>query len=92
MSGSIPSTGAKIFNIKTFNMKKEFLDGIYNLRVRVVQDIERLVGLTQQNRPAPCSTCESDCDESIAELRTRRSQLSSIDTLIESYLEHHPIS
>lgn len=73
-------------------MKKEFLDELYNVRVRVVQDIERLLELDYQDRQEPCSTCQSDCDENKAELRTRRSQLESIDKIIEKYLEIHSLN
>ena len=70
-------------------MKKKFLDEIYSLRERVNADIERLVEASKQPQSG-CTHCEiSSADVLMAELRTRRSQLSSIDDTIQSYLTLH---
>lgn len=69
-------------------MKKEFLDKIYDLRNRVILDIERLIK-NNDNPIQHCKLCQSECNENMAELRTRRSQLSSIDETIETYLKLH---
>ena len=67
-------------------MKKEYLDIIYDLRGRVIADVERLKELEKQPKPAGLTQ-----DENLAELRTRRSQLSSIEELIESYIRVHSL-
>ena len=65
-------------------MRKEYLDIIYDLRGRVIADVERLKELSEQPKPSGLTQ-----DENMAELRTRRSQLSSIEDLIESYIRVH---
>lgn len=69
-------------------MKKEFLDKMYELRSLVWADIDRLVEVCKQDR---CQCCDnmSDQNEPQAELRTRRSQVGSLNKLIEDYLEIH---
>ena len=65
-------------------MRKEYLDIIYDLRGRVIADVERLKELSEQPKSSGLTQ-----DENMAELRTRRSQLSSIEDLIESYIRVH---
>jgi len=65
-------------------MRKEYLDIIYDLRGRVIADVERLKELSEQPKPSGLTQ-----DENMSELRTRRSQLSSIEDLIESYIRVH---
>lgn len=73
-------------------MKKEFLDEIYELRSLVVADIARLVRDTNVIE-VDCKHCkQNSSNEMFAELRTRRSQLSSIDGTIKSYIKHHGCS
>lgn len=69
-------------------MKKEYLDIIYDLRNRVITDIERLKRLQENPRYKCCDNMPNQ-NENMAELRTRRSQLSSIDGLIEDYIRVH---
>ena len=72
----------------TLFMKKKYLDIIYELRNRVIADIERLKGL-QENPKYRCCDNMPNQDENMAELRTRRSELNSIDGLIEDYIRVH---
>ena len=67
-------------------MKKEFIDYLYELRAFVQTDINRLVELGKVPKDAKCQGCG---DEIQAELRTRRSQISSVNETIERYLEIH---
>lgn len=70
-------------------MKKQFLDEMYDLRSRIVADIERLDKENHQPQ-AGCKHCEmTSGDVIMAELRTRRSQLSSLDDTIAGYLKYH---
>jgi len=69
-------------------MNKQYLDIIYDLRHRVMSDIERLQKL-QEDPKCKCCNNMSEQDENMAELRTRRSQLSSIDDLILDYIRLH---
>lgn len=69
-------------------MKKEYLDILYDLRNRVIADIERLKGL-QENPKYKCCDNMLNQDENMTELRTRRSELNSIDGLIEDYIRIH---
>jgi hypothetical protein len=71
-----------------FIMKKEYLDIIYDLRNRVIADIERLSELQKEPKYKCCDNMPNE-DERMAELRTRRSELSSIDGLIEDYIRVH---
>ena len=65
-------------------MKKEFLDYLYELRALIQADINRLIELNKHPIHAKCKDCGS---EVMAELRTRRSQLSSLDETIGTYLK-----
>ena len=67
-------------------MKKEFLDYLYKLKALIQLDIDRLIELNKQPIPTKCEDCVS---EVMAELRTRRSQLSSLDETIEMYIKIH---
>ena len=66
-------------------VQKNFLDAMYDLRGRVILDITRL----DEKKNQPTAEGTSEHDVTMAELRTRRSQLSSIDTTIEEYLILH---
>lgn len=67
-------------------MKKEFIDYLYELRGSVQADIDRLVELNKQPRDGNCEDCGFEPE---AELRTRRSQIGSINKTIEKYFETH---
>lgn len=67
-------------------MKKEYVDYLYGLKELVQKDIDRLVELGKQPIDGKCQGCGS---EVMAELRTRRSQLSSLDETIEMYFKIH---
>lgn len=67
-------------------MEKEFLDYLYKLKALIQLDIDRLIELNKQPIPTKCEDCGS---EVMAELRTRRSQLSSLDETIEMYIKIH---
>lgn len=69
-------------------MKKEFLDHLYELRGLIQQDIDRLVEVCKQ---PSCKCCDkmSHQSEPQAELRTRRSQISSVNESITKYLDLH---
>lgn len=71
-------------------MKKKFLDELYDLRSRIIADIERLTKNSKDPR-SHCDKCNSHCDENMAELRTRKSQLSSLDDIITSYIKYHSV-
>ena len=72
-------------------MKKEFLDFLYELRGKVQLDIDELVELSEQDKCRCCENMSSE-DEVQAELRTRRSQIQSINDSIQKYLELHKFS
>ena len=65
-------------------MKKEFIDYIYELRALVQCDIDRLVDELKSD-----NTDLTTRDEIGGELRTRRSQIFSINETITKYLEIH---
>jgi hypothetical protein len=67
-------------------MKKEFIDYLYELRGLIQSDIDRLVELNKQPKDGNCQGCG---DELQAELRTRRSQISSVNETIEKYFKTH---
>lgn len=67
-------------------MKKEFIDYLYELRGLIQADIDRLVELNKQPKDGNCQGCG---DENQAELRTRRSQIGSVNETIEKYFETH---
>jgi hypothetical protein len=67
-------------------MKKEFIDFMYELRSSIQADIDRLFELRKQPKDAKCEGCG---DEVMAELRTRRSQIGSLNDTIEKYFEIH---
>lgn len=67
-------------------MKKEFIDYLYELRGLIQADIDRLVELNKQPKDGNCKGCG---DETQAELRTRRSQIGSVNETIEKYFETH---
>lgn len=67
-------------------MKKEFIDYLYELRGLIQADIDRLVELNKQPKDGNCQGCG---DETQAELRTRRSQIGSVNETIEKYFETH---
>lgn len=67
-------------------MKKEFIDYLYELRGSIQADIDRLVELNKQPRDGECDGCG---DIIQAELRTRRSQIGSVNETIEKYFETH---
>lgn len=69
-------------------MKKEFIDYLYELRALVQLDIDRLVESRKQPT-AKCCDNMSGQNENEAELRTRRSQIQSINKTIEKYFEIH---
>ncbi len=69
-------------------MNKIFIDYLYNLKHLVENDIEKLSELSKQPRTQCCDNMPMH-NESEAELRTRRSQLGSIDETIERYLKYH---
>jgi len=69
-------------------MKKEFLDYLYSISHLVQDDIKRLVKLEKQPQSQCCDKMLSE-REVCAELRTRRSQLSSIDETILKYINIH---
>lgn len=67
-------------------MKKEFIDYMYELRSLIQQDIDRLVDILKSPQDGNCSGCGN---ESEAELRTRRSQIGSLNQTIEKYFKTH---
>ena len=67
-------------------MKKEFIDYLYELRGLIQEDINRLVELNKQPKDINCQGCGN---ETQAELRTRRSQIGSVNETIEKYFETH---
>jgi len=67
-------------------MKKEFIDYLYELRGLIQADIDRLVELNKQPKDGKCEGCG---DKIQAELRTRRSQIGSVNETIEKYFEMH---
>ena len=67
-------------------MKKEFIDYLYELRGLIQADIDRLVKLNNQPKDGNCQGCG---DEIQAELRTRRSQIGSVNDTISKYFETH---
>ena len=67
-------------------MKKEFVDYLYELRGLIQADIDRLVDISKQPREANHPEQGAAID---AELRTRRSQIQSINQTIEKYFEIH---
>lgn len=67
-------------------MKKEFIDYLYELRGLIQADIDRLAELNRQHKDGNCQGCG---DETQAELRTRRSQIGSVNETIEKYFETH---
>ena len=67
-------------------MKKEYVDYLYELKGLVQKDIDRLTELSQQPIDGKCQGCGN---EVMAELRTRRSQLSSLDETIDMYFKMH---
>ena len=67
-------------------MKKEFIDYLYELRGLIQADIDRLVELNKQPKDSNCQGCGN---ETQAELRTRRSQIGSVNETIEKYFETH---
>lgn len=67
-------------------MKKEFIDYLYELRGLIQVDIDRLVELNRQPKDENCLMYG---DEIQAELRTRRSQIGSVNETIEKYFETH---
>jgi len=66
-------------------MKKEFLDYLYELRALVQLDIDRLAEIGKQ----PKSPEMIGSDENMTELRTRRSQIQSVNQTIEKYIDTH---
>ena len=70
-------------------MKKEFIDYMYELRSLIQADIDRLVEARKNPRDGKCEGCG---DEQEAELRTRRSQIGSLNQTIEKYFETHSIN
>lgn len=67
-------------------MKKDFLDKMYELRSSIWIDINLLVGKRKLPTDGNCEGCGNETE---AELRTRRSQIGSLNKLIEDYLEIH---
>lgn len=67
-------------------MKKEFIDYLYELRGLIQADIDRLVELNKQPKDG---NYQRYSYEAQAELRTRRSQIGSINETIEKYFETH---
>ena len=67
-------------------MKKEFIDYLYELKGLIQADIDRLAELNKQPKDGNCQECG---DEIQAELRTRRSQIGSVNETIEKYFETH---
>jgi hypothetical protein len=67
-------------------MKKEFLDHLYELRALVQADIDRLVESSKTNLEELKIS-----DEELGELKTRRSQLGSINDTIQIYLNLHKV-
>ena len=67
-------------------MKKEFIDFMYELRGLIQADIDRLVEIRHQPQDGNCEGCGNETE---AELRTRRSQISSLNKTIETYFETH---
>lgn len=67
-------------------MKKEFIDYMYELRSLIQADINRLVEISKHPKDGSCQGCG---DETQAELRTRRSQIGSVNGTIEKYFETH---
>lgn len=65
-------------------MKKEFIDYLYELRALVQADIDRL----NESLKMPFNEDSTDI-EIQAELRTRRSQIGSINETIEKYFTLH---
>ena len=64
-------------------MKKEYLDYLYELRSSIQNEIKNLEYKYKQPSDDQCSWN----DVLLAELRTRKSQLGSLDSCIEKYLE-----
>jgi hypothetical protein len=70
-------------------MKKEFVDYLYKLKSLVQADIDRLSGSLLMQRVCGYYDSKSIIHEKEAELRTRRSQLQSIDETIKVYFKIH---
>ena len=69
-------------------MKKEFLDYIYKLKSRLQEEIKRLVEINENSITISCDYINCQ-DEILIELKTRRSQLTSLEETIETYLKLH---
>lgn len=69
-------------------MKKQYLDSLYDLRASLLTEIDRLTILSKNPRSKCCDNMSGE-NETEAELRTRRSELDSIDGLIFAYIEIH---
>jgi hypothetical protein len=69
-------------------MKKEFIDFMYELRSDIQADIDGLVVLSKEPRLKCCEAMGGDNDI-MAELRTRRSQLGSLNDTIKKYIDTH---
>lgn len=69
-------------------MKKEFLDEIYNLRSKILSDIEILKERQKEPKYKCCDNMQIK-DENLIELRTKLDQLYSIDYLISIYIKIH---
>ena len=65
-------------------MKKEFIDFMYEQRSLIQEDIDRLAILCEDPPYEP-----SDYNETMAELRTRRSQIQSLNATIQKYFDIH---
>ena len=66
-------------------MKKKFLDYLYEKRFTIQVEIDRLVELGKMPKNADDNT--PDC--LMTELRTRISQIETVNHIIEEYLDKH---
>lgn len=67
-------------------MKKDYIDFLYDKRSLIKIEICRLVEVCKQPRAQCCDDMDSQFEPK-AELRIRRSQLESIDDIINEYIE-----
>jgi len=69
-------------------MKKQFLDFIYGERFFILSEISRLTEAAEAPVPQCCDNMASD-NEALAKLKVRKLQLSSINDIIEQYINIH---
>jgi hypothetical protein len=69
-------------------MKKEFIDYMYELKSLIQSDIDRLVDRSDLVQVKCCENMPNQ-NEDQAELRTRRSQIGSLNETIQKYFDTH---